>query len=64
MAQKDRYTSLFKGITGKNPESTAKSRQEDIDRQMEGLPPKKKADPNSKEKVSRRGYSVHKMDEA
>lgn len=54
------YESLYKGLTGKKPATTAKSRQENIERQMEGLPPKNE---NTKAKVNRRGYSVHKMDD-
>ena len=37
MAKKDTDSSIYEGVTGKKPASTAKSRQLDIEAQMEGF---------------------------
>lgn len=65
MAKKDYDSSIYKGITGKKPATTAMTRQQRIEAEMEGTyEPPKKPDPNSPRAVNKRGYSIHKMEDA
>lgn len=52
MGQKDRYSSVFKGLTGRKPASTAASRASRIEQEMAGtyVAPKKKKKKAKKKK--------------
>ena len=55
--KRDYDTSIYKGVTGKEPKTTAKTRAQIIEEQMEGT-----YNPNKTNDVLKRGYFIEKED--